>query len=468
MFLTLTFIILLHPEHMVYFENVSILNERGEKFITTLGLIIIIIAILFILLLSGLCIGLSLAGVGAFGLEFLAQRGDWIGATLYNSLNSFILTAIPFFLFMGQIILHTGLSEKLYRGISKWTCIIPGGLLHSNIVSCAIFAAISGSSPATAATIGTVAFPEQEKRGYNLSIVTGSLAAGGTLGILIPPSINMIIYGAFVGVSVGRLFIAGVMPGVMLALSFIIAIYFLCRRNKFLAPSPEKIELKGYLWEAIIALKDVWPFFLILVIIMGSIYSGIMTPTEAAATSCFLAIVLGKLVGRLNLTILRDSALASLKVTGMYLLIYVGANLMGNSLSALRIPSQLSKIIAASGLSPLKIWFGIVILYLILGCFMDTLAMLLVTLPVTYPLVVTTCGFDPIWFGIQLVLLCEIGMITPPVGINIFVMKGIAPEVSQTEIIRGTLPFLLLLLAAVILFTFFPQLILFFPNYVFG
>jgi len=434
----------------------------------SLGLIIgIIVATLFLLLSSGLYIGLSLAGVGIFGFEFLVHQGEWVGPTLYNSVNSFVLTAIPFFLFMGQIVLYSGLSARLYRGVSKWTRVIPGGLLHSNIVSCSIFAAISGSSPATAATIGTVAYPEQKKRGYNPSMVTGSLAAGGTLGILIPPSINMIIYGSFVGLSVGRLFIAGIVPGIILSFAFMIAIFFLCIKNKFLAPIPEKVKLAYYLWEAIIALKDVWPFFLIIVVIIGSIYSGIMTPTEAAAVSAFLAIVLGTLVGKLNLTILKDSALASLKVTGLYLLIYVGANLMGNVLSALRIPAQLSKIVAASELSSLEIWFGVVFLYLILGCFMDTLAMMLVTLPVTYPLIVTICGFDPIWFGVELVLLCEIGMITPPVGINIFVLQGIAPEIPQGEIVRGILPFFLLLLVSVIVFTFFPQVVLFLPNYVF-
>jgi len=434
----------------------------------SIGLIIIIIvAILFLLLLSNLNIAFSLVGVGVFGFEFLAHRGDWVAPTLYNSVNSFILTAIPFFIFMGQIVLCSGLSARLYKGISKWTRIIPGGLLHSNIVSCSIFAAISGSSPATAATIGTVAYPEQKKRGYNPSIVTGSLAAGGTLGILIPPSINMIIYGAFVGQSVGRLFIAGIVPGIILTFAFMIAILFLCTRNKFLAPRPEKVKLAHYLWEAIIALKDVWPFFFIIVVIIGSIYSGIMTATEAAAVSTVLAIILGTLVGKLNLTKLKDSALASLKVSGMCILLYVGAALMGNALSALRVPARLLKIIAASGLSSLEIWFGVVFLYLILGCFMDTLAMMLVTLPVTYPLIVTICGFDPIWFGIELVLLCEIGMITPPVGLNLFVLQGTAPEVSQGEIVRGILPFFLLLLVSVMVFTFFPQVVLFLPNYVF-
>ncbi|MBA7668078.1 C4-dicarboxylate TRAP transporter large permease protein DctM [subsurface metagenome] len=433
----------------------------------TLGLsITVILFLLFSLLGSGLYIGLSLAGVGVFGFEFLAHRGEWVSSTLYNSVNSFILTAIPFFLFMGQIVLHSGLSARLYRGVSQWARVIPGGLLHSNILSCAVFAAVSGSSPATAATIGTVAYPEQKERGYDSSIVTGSLAAGGTLGILIPPSINMIIYGAFVGVSVGRLFAAGIVPGVILALVFMVAIAFMSTRNKSLAPIPEKVRPRYFL-EAVIALKDIWPFFAIIGLIMGSIYGGIMTPTEAAAASAFLAIIFGTVIGKMNFTILKDSALASLQVTGMYLLIYVGASLMGNAISALRIPAQLSEMVAASGLGPLEIWFGIVLLYLILGCFMDTLAMMLVTLPVVFPLVVL-CGFDPIWFGVELVLLCEIGMITPPVGINLFVLRGIAPDVGLWKIVRGVLPFFLLMLVGVVVLTFVPQIALFLPTRMLG
>lgn len=429
--------------------------------------IIIILVLLFLLLFSGLNIGLSLTGVAIIGFEFLAHRGSWVGVTLYNSINSFVLTAITFFIFMGYIVLFTGLSARLYRGVSQWTRILPGGLLHSNIVASSIFAAISGSSPATAATIGSVAYPELKKRGYNPSIVAGTLAAGGTLGILIPPSINMIIYGAFVGVSVGRLFLAGVVPGIIISIIFMIVISFICTRNKFLAPKPEKVELARYFWEAIMAFKDVWPFIFIIVLIIGSIYSGFMTPTEAAAVSCFMSFVLGVLFGKVNLTVIKNAALGSLEITGMTTLIYIGALLMGNALSALRIPTLLAKAVAASGLGPLEIWIGVVILYLILGTFMDTLAMMLITLPVTYPLIVTICGYDPVWFGIQLVLLCEIGMITPPVGINIFVLQGIAPDLSQWEVVRGLLPYLFVLIAFVFIFTFFPQIVLFLPNYVF-
>lgn len=432
-----------------------------------LGLILLII-ILFSLLFSGLYVGFSLAGVAIFGFEFIAHAANWVGATLYNSVNSFILTAIPFFLFMGQLVLYSGLSGRLYRGVSKWVRIIPGGLVHSNIVSCSIFAAISGSSPATAATIGTIAYPEQRKKKYNSSLVAGSLAAGGTLGILIPPSINMIVYGAFVGQSVGQLFIAGIVPGIIIAVIFMIVIVSLVKKQPSLAPIPEKVKLFNYLYEGLKALNDIWPFFAIIFLIMGSIYSGVMTPTEAAAASAFLAIIFGFLFGKLNIKLIIKAALSSLKISGMFLLLYVGANLLGNVLSVLRIPANICNIVARYNLESIEVWIAVIFLYLILGCFMDTLAMMLVTLPVTYPLMVEICGFDPIWFGIELVLLCEIGMITPPVGINLYVLQGIAPDIGQKEIIHGVVPFFLVLLFFVFFFTFFPNIILFLPRLLFS
>lgn len=427
----------------------------------------ILIAFLFLLLGSGLYIGLGLAAVGIIGFEIISHIGQTAGAVLFNSLYSFPLSAIPMFLFMGQIVLRSGLSGKLYRGVAQWTRIMPGGLLHSNIASCSIFAAVSGSSPATAATIGTVAIPEQEKRGYDLTMMTGSLAAGGTLGILIPPSINMIVYGAFVGASVGRLFAGGIVPGILLALIFMVWIVFATLRNKSLAPPPER--LKGrYFLDAIIALKDVWPMITIIVLIMGSIYGGIMTPTEAAAVSAFLALILAAMFRKLNFTVLKDSALNTLKVSAMVFLLFIGANLLGNGLSMLRIPSQIFEMMAGLGLSNMQVWLGVVILYIIMGCLMDTLAMMLITLPVTYPLMVTLCGFDPIWFGIQLVILCEIGMVTPPVGINLFVIHGIAPQAKMRQIITGIFPFFVCMLIGLTLYTFVPNLILFLPNRMLG
>ncbi len=429
--------------------------------------ILTMVVVLLILLGSGLYTGLALAGVGIIGVDFIRQLGGTIGAVLFNSTNSFILAAIPMFLLLGQLVLHSGLSGRLYKGVATWTRIIPGGLLHSNILACSIFAAVSGSSPATAATIGTVAYSEQKERKYSPRIITGSLAAGGTLGILIPPSINMIVYGAFVGASVGRLFAGGILPGVILALMFMAYIGFASTINKSLAPPREKLT-KRYFLDAILAWKDVLPMLVIIILIMGSIYGGIMTATEAAGASVFLALILGIVFGKTNFAVIKNSAVAAIRTTSMVLLLFIGASILGNALGLLRIPAFLAKMVVAAELSPMWVWFAIIILYLILGCFMDTMAMLLITLPVTYPLIVEMYGFDPIWFGVQLVILCEIGMVTPPVGMNLFVIHGIAKDVSLGTIIRGVLPFLILLLLSLGLFTFLPDLVLFLPALMIG
>lgn len=428
---------------------------------------VVTIVLVFILLGSGIYTGLALAGVGIIGLEFLRNLGGATGAVLYNSINTFVLTAVPMFLFLGQIVLHSGLSAKLYRGVSKWTRIIPGGLLHSNILACSIFAAVCGSSAATAGTIGIVAYSEQKDRAYSKRIIVGSLVAGGGLGILIPPSINMIVYGAFVGESIGRLFIAGILPGIILSLMFMVLIGFETSINKSLAP-PRESPTRRYFMDAILAWKDVWPMFIIIVLIVGSIYGGIMTPTEAAAASVVLAIVVGSIFAKMNFAIIRTSAMEALKTTSMIFLLFIGASTLGTALGLLRIPAYLANLITVSGLGSMEVWFVVVIFYLILGCLMDTLAMMLITLSLTYPVMVRLCGFDPIWFGIQLVILCEIGMITPPVGLNLFVIHGIAKDVGMNTIIRGTLPFLVCYLLGLGLFTFFPDLVLFLPSSMMG
>lgn len=428
--------------------------------------IAIIVVLVFTLLGSGLYIGLGLAGVGLVGIEVLRGLGATVGATMFNCVNSFTLAAVPLFLLLAQFVLRSGLSARLYQGISRWTRVIPGGLLHSNILACAIFSAVSGSSVATAATVGTVAYPEQKSRGYDSKIVTGSLAGGGTLGPLIPPSIVMIVYGAFVGESVGKLFAGGIVPGIILALMFMIYISFAIAKDKSLAPPRERME-RRYFLDAIIALKDIWPVLLIIVTIMGSIYGGIMTPTEAAAVSAFLALVLGVAFGEMNFSIIKDSAIETIRTVSMVWLLYIGASLLGTAMGLLRIPAHLAALVAGFELSPLSIWFMVIILYLILGCFMETLAMLLITLPVTYPLIVDLAGFSPVWFGVQFVVLAEIGMVTPPVGMNLFVIHGIAKDVDMGTIIRGVLPFFVCMLIALALFTFVPDLILFLPDHMF-
>lgn len=429
--------------------------------------IAILFGLIFLLLGIGLYVGLGLAGVGIFGIEFLAHMGQIVGAVIYNTLCDYLLAAIPLFMFMGQIVLRCGLSTRLYDGVSKWTRVIPGGLTHSNILSCAIFAAVSGSSLATAATIGTVAYPEQTKRGYAPSLVTGSLAAGGTLGILIPPSINMIVYGAFVGASIGRLFIGGIIPGTILALLFMSAIFLMSVRNPSLGPPRERVK-RRYFLEALIALKDIWPMVLLIVLIMGGIYGGFVTPTEAAGISALVALILAAAFRRLNLTVVKEAALSALQTTAMVMLLILGAQLLGNAVSMLRIPAQLCEAVAGWGIGPLWVWFAAIILYLILGCFMDGLSIMLFTLPVTYPLLVTTLGFNPILFGILLVMMSECCLITPPVGLNLYIIHGIAKGTDMATIIRGVFPFFLVLLVVVALITFFPQLVLYLPSLMTG
>jgi len=422
---------------------------------------------LFILLGSGLYVAFGLAGVGILGLELLADAGGIVGATMYNALSSYPLSAIPLFMIMGQIVLHGGLSDRLYQGVSQWTRVIPGGLTHSNILSCSLFAAVSGSSLATAATIGTVAYPAQTGRGYNASLVTGSLAAGGTLGILIPPSINMIVYGAFVGVSVGKLFIGGVIPGFGLAALFMTYILFAAMINPSLGPAPDKIS-RRYFLEAVTAFKDIWPMLLIILTIIGGIYGGLMTPTEAAGISALIALVITAAYRRLNLNMLKKSAIAALRTSAMVLVLVMAAQVLGAAVSMLRIPTILTAIVAEAGLSRYVVWFAVVIIIIILGCLMDGLSIMLFTLPVLWPLMVTTLGFHPLIFGIFMVLQAECSLITPPVGLNLYIIHGISGGKDIRVVIKGVIPFFVLLLVMIVLVTYFPILVTFLPGLMIG
>lgn len=424
-------------------------------------------ALLLLFLGSGMYIGAGLGAVGIIGFEFFVKVPTMISTIMFTTIDSITLTAVPLFLFMGWIVFHSGVSGKLYSGVSKWTSVIPGGLLHSNIVSCSIFAAVSGSSVATAGTLGAVAYPEQKARGYSRGIVTGSLAAGGTLGILIPPSVTMIIYGAFVGASVGKLFMGGVFPGIILAFLFSAWIFFRTLTKPSLVPKWQPIT-RRYFWTSLLAFKEVWPILLIIGTIMGGIYGGIMTPTEAAGAASFEAMVIAAFYRKLNFTVLKKSALSALETTAMILFIMIGAKIMGQALSMLKVPAQIAETLGAMDVSPLVIWLGIVVMYLIMGCFMDGISMMLLTLPVTYPLLVTTLGFDPIWFGVLLTILIEIGLITPPVGINVYVIHGITGGENISEVFKGIIPFLICMLLIVALLTFLPDIVTWLPTQMLG
>lgn len=423
--------------------------------------IVIVFSLIIVVMATGAWVGLAIGAVGIFAMTFLLKSPGLMSDIIYNSLSSYILAAIPMFIFMGEVVLLGGLSKRLYSGVSEWTAIIPGGLVHSNIVSCAFFAAISGSSVATAATVSTVAYPEEEKRGYEKKLVTGSLAAGGTLGPMIPPSTSLIIYGAFVGESVGKLFIATIIPGVMMAVMFMIYIYIRFMLDPSLGPKRQPIT-RSYFLNAIHAWKDIWPVALIALVIMVGIYGGFMTPTEAAAVSSFIAICLCFVFRHMSFKLLRSAALKALGIASMAFLIIVSAKILSSALSMLMIPRQLCMMVEASGLHPLVVWGLVSLVYLFLGCFIDGLSIMLLTLPVTYPLMMNL-GFDGIWFGIVMHLTLEWGMITPPMGVNLFVLQGMT-GVSFGDVLKGATPFCLIMIGLLWVLTFFPQLSLWLPS----
>lgn len=420
---------------------------------------------LLVILLSGMYIGPALAFLGIINFEyFMPRSAGMIGNVNFNSISNFTLSAIPLFLFMGEIVLNTKISGLLYRGISKILSPIPGKLLHSNILSCALFGAISGSSVATASAIGLVAFPEQKKRNYPMQLISGSLAAGGTLGILIPPSIPMIIYGSMTGVSIGKLFIAGVIPGVTLVLMFgtyLIVASIVQKNKKF---ENEKITFSEYMLGLLTVWKDIWPVVVIGITIFVSIYGGFATPTEAAALTVVEALAIAFLLKRLNFDIIKKSAEKALITTAMLMFIILGSSIFGNIISMVKLPSNLCKLVQELGVSPFGILFYVSCLYLFLGCVMSATAMIILTIPITYPLVVEVAGFNPIWFGIYIVLLNEVALLTPPVGMNVYIIYGISGEKDIGPIFKSVIPFLIILVIFLAVITLYPQIALFLPN----
>ena len=424
-------------------------------------LIAILLGAVIFMVGTGMWIGLALGVAGLIGVIFLAGAQPTVSAVIVKTLNSYTMAAVPLFVFMGELVLMAGISERLYKGLSKVTAFLPGGLTQSNIAASAMFAAVCGTSTATAATITAVAYPEQKAYGYNQRLIVGSLAAGGTLGPMIPPSITMILYGYFCSVSVGKLFVGTAIPGIIMALIYMAYIGVRFLLDPSLGPEREAMSLR-FFKGLISSFRDMWPVLLIIGIIFGGIYGGFMTATESAAVSGVVAILLSSIFGKLNFTVLKKAAFNALEITAMCFLIVVSANMLGIALSLLRIPAQLCNLIAASGLSPLVIWGLIVVMYLILGCLMCVISMMFVTLPIVFPLMMSL-GFDPLWLGVVLGITLETGLLTPPVGMNLFVIQGVS-KVSFTEVIKGSFPFFLLMLCNIALLTFLPQLATWLPS----
>lgn len=420
---------------------------------------IIAFGLVFLFLFSGVPVAASLGIIGLLTAALFLGHVEALGYACWNICTQFILVAIPLFIFMGQILLHSGISDRLYTGSTALLGKLPGSLLHANIASCAVFAAISGSSVATAATIGTVAIPELEKRGYQPKIVLGSLAAGGTLGILIPPSICMIIYGAMAEESVGQLFIAGVFPGIMLTLLFMGYVLVRVITQPGIAPAFEGMHWK----QRSLSILRMWPVAIIMFMVLGGIYLGIVTPTEAAALGSFTALVFALAYRKLNWQIMKGILRDTAKSTAYIMFLVVGAQLLTGTLSMLRVPDNAVLWVASLAVSPMLVLMFIYLLYLFLGCFMDGISMMVVTLPVIVP-ILRSLGFDLIWFGVALVILVEMAMLTPPVGLNVYVIHGLRPDRPMSEVFRGIIPFFLMMLLGLIIVTAFPPIATWLPG----
>lgn len=387
------------------------------------------------------------------------------GTTLWAVMNDFILTAIPLFILLGELLMRSGVTHRMYDGLSDWLSYLPGGLLHSNIGASALFASVSGSSVATAATIGTVALPELEKRQYNERIALGSIAAGATLGILIPPSVNMIIYGALTKTSIGKLFIAGIIPGLTLTVLFMATILVMCVIWPSLAGRESK-EDQTPLREKLARLRFLVPPLMIFVAVMGSIYFGWATPSEAAAIGVLLSAALAAANGNLKIKVLHEAFVSTVRTSALILFIIIAAFFLNFIVGILGIPQALTRFVAEVGATPeVTIWL-LVIFYLVLGCFLETLSMMVGTIPVVFPLIIHL-GIDPVWFGIFMVLMMELALVTPPVGMNLYVVHGVRGHGRVTDVFYGITPFLLTMFLMVAVIIWFPGLVMWLPNLMF-
>jgi len=423
------------------------------------------IALGFGLLLLMLVIGFHIAAALFLTAAFSAFWffGDAMfrpfGTLMWGTLNNFLLVAIPLYVLMGELLVRGGIAARMYVALDDWLRRLPGGLLHTNIAASTIFASISGSSVATAATIGTVAFPTFRGKRYSERWVLGTVASGATLGILIPPSINLIIYGALTNTSIGALFLAGVVPGLLLALSFMAVVVVASVVWPDVAgrsdPVPWAVKLRR--------LRDLLPPLAIFIMVMGSIYGGYATPTEAAGlgvTGALLLIIANRTI---SWRLLYESLLSTVRVTAMTLLILIAAFYLNFVVGILGIPGQISRTMTQLTIEPWQMVLILVIFYVALGCFLDSLAMMIATIPIVFP-IVQAIGYDPLWFGIFLVVMCEIALITPPVGMNIYVVQAVRGRGSVGTVIAGVLPFLGCMFALVALMTVLPEMVTWLPN----
>ena len=420
-----------------------------------------LIVALLIVLGSGLWIGLSLLGVALFAMQLFTSRpvGDSMMLTIWGSTSSWTLTALPLFLWMGEILFRSRLSSDMFKGLAPWLNRIPGRLLHTNVIGCTIFAAVSGSSAATCATIGKITLPELKRRGYPDDIAIGTLAGAGTLGLLIPPSIIMIVYGVAANVSIAKLFIAGVIPGLMLAALFMGYIIVWALFNKDKVPPPEAgTTLTQKIYES----RHLIPVVSLIALVLGSIYSGLATATEAAAFGVAGSLVLAAIERSLTWTLFKEGLVSACRVYCMIGLILAGAAFLTLSMGFMGLPRHLAEFIGSLNLSPFVLILMLTGFFIVLGCFLDGISMVVLTMAVLLP-TVQKAGFDLIWFGIFIVLVVEMAQITPPVGFNLFVLQNLTGR-EITYLARTAMPLFFLMLAAVLATYFFQDIVLWLPN----
>jgi C4-dicarboxylate transporter DctM subunit len=420
------------------------------------------IGVLIVFLFSGIPIGVAMGATGIAGMLLVAGPQAALGLLEripYDTTANYTLSVVPLFILMGSFCFYAGISQDLYRALYRWIGHFRGGLAMATVAACAGFAAVSGSSLATAATMGTVALPEMKKYNYDDRLATGAVAAGGTMGILIPPSVILILYGVIAEQSIGKLFLAGFIPGVLEAIFYMITIHLLVLHSPAIGPRGPRTTLS----EKLVSFKDVWIVLVLFVLVIGGIYLGVFSPTEAGGIGAFGALLFATGRGRLRWKNFFGSLLETGRTSAMIFVIVIGATLLGAFLAVTRVPYELADTVAALPINRYVILILIIVVYILLGMIMDSMAMVLLTVPIFFP-VITALNFDPIWFGIIIVRVTEIGQITPPVGINVFVLKGVAPDVPIGTIFKGIVPFFIADLFHVALLVAVPQISLFLPS----
>ncbi|UCB51131.1 MAG: TRAP transporter large permease [Deltaproteobacteria bacterium] len=421
------------------------------------------LAILVILLFSRMPVGFVMALVGFVGFSYLVSLEGGLrifAKDVFDIFGSYSLTVVPLFIFMGQIAFYAGISRRLYDSAYTFLGHYPGGLAMATIGACAGFAAICGSTNAAAATMASVALPEMRSYKYSPELATGTVAAGGSLGILIPPSVIFIVYGIMTEQSIGKLFLAGILPGILLSTLFILTIYIRVRLNPEMGPPGPKASVR----ERVRSLAGVMEMLLIFALVMGGLFFGFFTPTEAGAAGAFITLLLALARRQLSWGGFLTALWESVRISCMVLVIVAGATVFGHFLAVTRIPYNLATWVSGLPLPAWAIMGVIVFIYLIGGCFMDALGMIMLTIPIFYP-VALTLGYDPIWFGVIIVLITEMGVITPPVGVNVYVVSGVAKDIPLEVIFRGILPLLGALILCNIILIIFPQIALFLPSF---